>query len=181
MKRFHLIRTVDTDDNVSGGGGEVAEVEASGDTGAAPAEPKDGESLGEGGKRALASEREARKAAQRDLAAARETLEKLKAENDSLAKARDAAIAERDAQALVSARHTAAAAAGLPAFWADRLKGSTAEELEADAKALAEHLPAVSPMILPPDPSQGASTGGRGVGSVQAGRELFKSKHSVKE
>lgn len=132
------------------------------------------EPLGEGGKKALQEERKRARDLNKSLAALRESYEALKGERDEARKAAEAAAAERDALKLTNERFAVAAAAGLPPVWADRLKGTTREELEADAKALAEMLPKGVGAVLPPDPSQGASSGGKGSGSVTAGRELYK-------
>ena len=116
------------------------------------------EQLGDKGREALKREREARKAADKRAA----DLEKRIAEFEKAQKDRDAEtarqngewekvateaqaeletlkaqIAERD---LRDRKAAAAKAAGLPDDMADRLRGDTDEELEADAKALAKHL-----------------------------------------
>lgn len=59
-------------------------------------------------------------------------VDKLKAENEKLR------TAKPEGDPLEAARLRAAFAAELDLEWADRLKGNTAEELEADAKKLAE-------------------------------------------
>lgn len=57
---------------------------------------------------------------------------------------------ERAAKAeLALMRRDAAEEAGLPKGWADRLRGTTAEELLADAKALAKELPGQSTQTAP--------------------------------
>ena len=111
--------------------------------GTPPAGEPDGE-LGDGGKKALQSEREARKAAEkiaaereariRELEDATKTEEQKRAERfESLEKSdreKESAIAERDAKLL---RYEIAAQKGLDLKAALRLQGSTKEELEADA------------------------------------------------
>ena len=189
-KRPWLLATIDTtaDPAVGDGGGTPAPT----DTGTTPAAPVDGgqgadngestdTALGDGGLKALRAEREAHKAAQRDLAAARQALEAMTAERDTANAARDEAITQRDAAILATARHTAAAQAGLPAFWVDRLQGTTPEELANDAKALAAHIPATGPApVLPPDPSQGRGSGGKGTGTMASGRDLYHQTHKTK-
>lgn len=102
------------------------------------------EHLGDGGKKALQSEREARKAAEKLAtereARIRELEDATKSEEDkrkerftNLEKSdreKETAIAERDAKLL---RYEIAAAKGLDLKAALRLQGSTKEELEADA------------------------------------------------
>jgi hypothetical protein len=75
--------------------------------------------------------------------------------------------AEARAQQLerTSLQREAAANTGLPAKLADRLKGETLEEMEADAKAILEDLPKPpaapkpGPGILPANPGANGSTG----------------------
>lgn len=137
----------------------------------APApEPKPDEPLGESGLRALQAERDARAAAERqvaDLAArvksfedANKTVEERAAEQLTEAQ-RAAEEAQRTAaeNAAKALRYEAAAQAGLPLTAAARLQGSTLEELVADAesfKALIGVATADS-KTPPPDPSQGQS------------------------
>lgn len=127
---------------------------------------KDDKPLGVNGMKALDAERTLRKAAE---AHAREA----KAEAE-------AAKADADARvALVTARFEAAAAAGIPVELASRLQGSTREELEADAQALAAHL---RPAFVPPtDPSQGKDREGSKGGGVAAGRDLYHEIHKGKK
>jgi hypothetical protein len=65
---------------------------------------------------------------------------------------------ELDAQ-----RRSAAAAAGIPEWW-ERLQGSTPEELETDAKQLAERL---HPQRPPTDLGQGARPGAQPTGMTE--------------
>lgn len=109
---------------------------------AAPTEQKPEDTLGDAGKRALDAEREARKAAEK---AAREAQAKVKQYEDAgkseLEKAQTtAADAAKDAETARGelARLRAALKAGLDPELADRLKGSTPDELAADAASLAE-------------------------------------------
>jgi len=71
---------------------------------------------------------------------AREADEAAKTEAQKHAEAKAAAEKERDDARLALLRRDAADDAGLPRSWADRLRGTTKEELDADAKALAKDL-----------------------------------------
>lgn len=104
----------------------------------APTKPEDG--LGDAGKRALDAERSARKAAEK---AAREAQAKVqqyedaqKTETEKLTGRAETA----EERALAAERKVAALLAGLPESMAERLRGSTAEELKADAEALKAEL-----------------------------------------
>jgi hypothetical protein len=105
--------------------------------------PDDG--LGPTGRRALAELRHELKAVKKerdDLRdAGRSELEKAVGRADKAERERDSAIAEREARITELEREAraraAAAAAGIAEHWS-RLRGDTAEELEEDAKSLAE-------------------------------------------
>ena len=58
-------------------------------------------------------------------------------------------------------RRAAAEKVGLPLAFAERLKGETPEDLEADAKSLLEALPKApkTPTVLPTNPGNGAGVG----------------------
>jgi chromosome segregation ATPase len=110
---------------------------------AKPTQPTD--ELGPTGRRAIAELRRELKQAQQerdDLRdAGRSELEKAVARADKAERERDARIAEKDAR-IAELEHeqlarTAAAAAGIAEQW-HRLRGTTIEELEADARALLE-------------------------------------------
>lgn len=135
----------------AGEGGEGAP--AGGETppagGETPPPAGEDDTLGDGGKKALQSEREARKAAEK-LAADREArikeLEDAGKSADDRERERianleksdrdkDVAIAERDAKLM---RYEIAAAKGLDLKAALRLQGSTKEEIEADADEFAK-------------------------------------------
>ena len=108
------------------------------------------------------------KEANREAAARRKRLEELEAQE---AKRKEAEMTEAEkatkrAQELEAKLHAyelselqraAAEKAGLPAQLAKRLQGSTAEELEADAKALAETLP--KPTKLTANPTNPGANG----------------------
>lgn len=126
--------------------------------------------LGPAGLKALQEEREARKALERRLAALA-PLEKLAA---ALAGAEQAGDGRTDVERLTERinkyeadlaaerearwRAEVAAEKGLPAELAGRLRGTTREELAADADALKALIPAApsGPRIPAPDPTQGA-------------------------
>ena len=73
----------------------------------------------------------------------------------------DKANAELKAAQLNELRHSAAAKVGLPLVFADRLKGETPDELEADAKQILEALPKTPKptTVSPTNPGPGASQG----------------------
>lgn len=117
------------------------------------------EGLGEGGKKALSAEREARKAAEKTAAELKAKLDEIEQANLSdLEKAQQAAKAATDRLAEIEAtslRQKVAIEKGVPAKWVDRLRGSTEEELSADADLiLADVQP--SPTTPKPDLSQGS-------------------------
>lgn len=88
------------------------------------------------------------------------------------AEAAERRAAEHEAQIL---RRDVAAAKGLPANLAARLTGSTKDELEADADALAEMFKPASSGPKP-NPQQGRPTDGREK-SLSAGRALYEARH----
>lgn len=76
-----------------------------------------------------------------------------KTAEEKAAEARATAERERDDARLALLRRDVAEDAGLPRTWADRLRGTTKEELEADAKQLAKDLePAAKPTTARPVP-----------------------------
>jgi hypothetical protein len=119
--------------------------------------------LGEAGKKALAAERAAKKAAEKQLSELTKRLQEYedrdKTEAQKLAERAAAAEQERDALMLTALRQRVALEKGLPAQLADRLKGSTEEEMSADADELLALVPATDLTAAPgprPDLSQGA-------------------------
>lgn len=119
--------------------------------------------LGEAGKKALTAERAAKKAAEKQLADLQKRLQEFedrdKTEAQKLAERVAAAEQERDALKLTAMRQRIALEKGLPPQLADRLKGSTEEEMSADADALLELVPVGAADGTPgprPDLSQGA-------------------------
>ncbi|WP_131812603.1 hypothetical protein [Mycolicibacterium fortuitum] len=150
--------------------------------------PTPDEPLGEGGKKALDAEREARKTAealardlQKQLDAANaqakkadqpewqqrfeELQETLKGEIEARTKAEEAARAATLAQL----RTDRASEKGLPAVLAKKLTGTTAEEIDAEIDELLPHLGTPGPK---PNPQQGNPSQARG-GSLAAGRERY--------
>lgn len=108
-------------------------------------------SLGEGGQKALAAERKARAAAERTATSTAKERDKLaaqlqqiadrdKTETQKLAERAQAAEAEAAKATSRLLRFEVASEKKLPAGWANRLQGSTKEELEADADALLKEL-----------------------------------------
>ena len=108
-------------------------------------------SLGEGGQKALAAERKARAAAEKTATSAAKERDKLAArlqeledrdKTDAQKLAERAQVAEAEAAKASSKllRFEVASDKKLPAGWANRLQGSTKEELEADADALLKEL-----------------------------------------
>lgn len=85
--------------------------------------------------------------------------EKLQAdfgEMSNMLKAEQTARQEAEKKALDAAKVAAAAKFGLPEKLVARLVGATVEEIEADAKALAETLPAAPSTPKPPSPGNPA-------------------------
>lgn len=114
--------------------------------------------LGDAGKKALATEREARKAAEKKLAAY-EKAEQAKADADKSEAEKRAAAEQRATDAeLRATRLEVAHAKGLTPAQAKRLVGATKEELEADADEILRDFPTTpaKPAAPKPDPSQGA-------------------------
>lgn len=125
-----------------------------------PADPKpDADPLGDAGKKALASEREARKAAEKELAKYRKADAEKADADKSEAEKRAAADARADAAELRATRLEVAHEKGLTPAQAKRLVGTTREELEADADEVLRDFPvtpaATGPKPPKPDPSQG--------------------------
>ena len=110
------------------------------------------------------------KEANREAAARRKRLEELEAAEAKRKEAEmtEAEKAQKRAQELEAKLHAyelgelqraAAEKAGLPAQLAKRLQGSTAEELEADAKALADTLPKQPKTASPTNPGANGQQG----------------------
>lgn len=139
---------------------------------------KDNQPLGEPGLKALHDERTARKEAEKAARSAAEGLAKTKQQLDEALANLAAEQAARTNAELALVKRDAALAAGLPHEMANRLQGSTKEEIEADAKALAETLgakPGHPHNILPPNPNQGKDTGTSSAASgVEEGRDLYR-------
>lgn len=110
--------------------------------------------LGDSGRRALASERQARRAAERQLKGLQEQLQQYEdAQKTELQKAQEAAKRyeqELTTTRVANARLMAAAVHNLPPDLIDLLGDGTEEEIDARAKLLAEKLAAASP---PPTPA----------------------------
>ena len=124
---------------------------------ATPDPSADEAGLGEAGKRALAAERDARKAAEKSATEALAKLQQIEDEKLSeLEKAQKTAteasarLAEIEATSL---RQKVALDKGIPAALVARLQGATEEELAADADALLGLMNA--PRTPAPDPGQG--------------------------
>lgn len=142
------------------------------------------EQLGESGIKALHSERDARKAAEKranDLAAKVKAFEDANL-TDQEKQTRELTELRTEAAGLRDqiARRDACEAAGIPASWAKRLAGSNLEELTADAKSIGGQLGAAAPRTPKPDPSTGLTSHGDAGSSVSAGRDLFNNRHSKK-
>lgn len=122
-------------------------------------DPKDDEELGEGGKKALQSERDARKQLEREIA----DLRSKNKEYEDATKSAEEKQAERLAEleesstknALRVLQYEVAAAKGLPLSAATRLTGASKEALEKDAEELKKLLGPSTPAPPKPDPSQG--------------------------
>lgn len=124
-------------------------------------DPKAGEAeapadLGDAGKKALAAEREARKAAESELKAMKQQI--ADASKSAEQKAAEAlAAAQKSAEDATSRalRYEVAAEKGIDLKLAGRLSGATREELEADADQLKALLSPAQPSGPKPDPRQG--------------------------
>lgn len=118
--------------------------------------------LGAGGKRALSAEREARRAAERELSEARAALKEIEdAKLSELERAqRDAQEAREQLAALrvENTRYQVVQAKGVPAELAEFITGDTEEEMAAKADLLLARIPS-SPTTPKPDRTQGASDG----------------------
>ncbi|MEU8840225.1 hypothetical protein AB0D97_13990 [Streptomyces roseus] len=104
--------------------------------------------------------------------------ERLQKERDDALAAAETARAEAATAAATTLRMQVAADKGLTPAQAARLQGSTKEELEADADALAALFPA--PQGAPPVPRVGGPRGGDvgGTSTVASGAERYRAKHS---
>jgi hypothetical protein len=116
------------------------------------------EVLGEGGQKALAAERAARKAAEKSAADLAAKLSQIESANlTDLERAQKEAAQARDALAALTKqalRDRVALTKGVPANLAKYLIGETEEEVAATADELLAHLNA--PTSPRPDPSQGS-------------------------
>jgi hypothetical protein len=128
-----------------------------------PADPKpdpkpDADQLGDAGKKALAAEREQRKAAEKELAKYRKA-DQDRVDADKTEAEKRAAAEQRATDAEMRAtRLEVAHEKGLTPAQAKRLVGTTKEELEADADEILRDFPTApaKPAGPKPDPSQGA-------------------------
>ena len=140
----------------------------------------DDERLGEGGKKALQAEREARAAEKRRADAAEARLKELDdaklTDQQRLEAERDEYRSKADSAGATLAKYEAAEAAGIPLTWAKRLTGSTPEELLADAKSIKEQLAPSGPK---PDPSQGGS-GGRSGNTLADAMDDYRARKNPK-
>lgn len=143
-----------------------------------PAPPADDKPLGPGGEKALATEREARKALEKKLAPLEQFLSALTGGQKPVdGKSEVELLQERFAEHEKTladergARWRAEIAneKGLTAQQAARLNGATRDELLADADALLALFPtAAGPRTPLPDPSQGARGGGTPAADLDA-------------
>ncbi len=127
--------------------------------------------LGEPGKKALDSERAARRAAEKaaaDLQAkVKEYEDRNKTELERLTEAATAAKAEADAAKAEALRLRVAAETGLPTDLFEFLAGDDEEQLRAKAqKLMAATAAAAAPRSPAPDPSQGAKPGATADGQL---------------
>ncbi|MEO3922702.1 hypothetical protein ABGB07_02285 [Micromonosporaceae bacterium B7E4] len=139
-------------------------------TPALPGPPKDDKPLGPGGEKALAAEREARKALEKqlaDLAPLKQLAGMLggqptgdgKTDLDRLTERLSQHETELANERLARWRAEVVAEKGISPALAARLQGATREELAADADALVALIPTAKPGTPAPDPSQGSRGG----------------------
>lgn len=189
---------MDTDQNTNTSGGEEERpmVQREPDT-SRDDHAREDEPLREAGMRALEREREERKAAHSEAAEARRRAEAAEArlaeferaqmsEQERVASERDEwrgkyeeMTAKTRELEIKNLRHEVATAAGIP-MHANRLVGSTREELEADAEAFKASLPQP---IQPErdkyvDPSAGASASGGRAGSVAEAMAAYRASRN---
>ena len=125
-------------------------------------ETSDSEVLGEGGKRALQAEREARASAERRVQELETTLQSATdAHAQKLAELEEQVAAANAAASAVSVerdRTRVAYEAGLPTDLVEFLKGDSVEDLQASAETLLAHVAKGQEQVVPkPDLSQGAN------------------------
>ncbi len=118
----------------------------------------DADQLGDAGKKALAAEREQRKAAEKELAKYRKADQDRADADKSEAEKRTAAEQRAVAAELRATRLEVAHEKGLTPAQAKRLVGDTKEAIEADADEILRDFPTTPAKPAPPkpDPSQGA-------------------------
>lgn len=103
----------------------------------------------------------------------RDELRAIKGQNEAILAEFEAEKQRREAaeaQAVKAAKTAMAIKFGLPEAIAERLKGNTPEEIEADAQALAELLP--KPQQAPPPPGQASPGNPAGGGAQQTETDL---------
>ncbi len=136
---------------------------ASTDTPAPTPPASDGDSLGDGGKKALAAERSARRAAEKAAAEALARVKEFEDQGKTELERLTEQIAQADARAKQAEsealRLRVAADTGLPSDLQEFLTGDSEEQLrERAAKLMAATNAASEPRRPAPDPSQGAKT-----------------------
>lgn len=142
--------------------------------------PADGE-LGEAGKAALQREREARKAADKELRELRTRVQQFEQAQMTDTQKTEARIKALEKDAAKALRYEAAAAEGIPLASAHRLHGDTLEELLEDAKRYkaerASEAPSApaSPPTPKPDPRQGGGPVDA-AGSMATGAALYAAR-----
>lgn len=129
----------------------------------APTPTPDGDSLGDGGKKALAAERSARRAAEKAAAEALARVKEFEDQGKTELERLTEQIAQADARAkqaeAEALRLRVAADTGLPSDLQEFLTGDSEEQLrERAAKLMAATNAANEPRRPAPDPSQGAKT-----------------------
>lgn len=153
-----------------------------------PPEPAKGdEALGAPGLKALQAERDAREAAEKKAQDLEKQIEDSKKSTEQKA-ADDLLAAQKQASdsAATVLKYKAAEACGLPLAAAERLSGTTLDELKADAENLKSLLGNGKAPAPKPDPSAGGGGAGGGsgddaAGSVSAGRDLYAERRGPKK
>ncbi|NEW40788.1 hypothetical protein GV794_01960 [Nocardia cyriacigeorgica] len=141
--------------------------------------------MGDGGKKALETERAARKAAEKARREAEAKVQQFEDAQKTESQRTEERIQQLEKDAAKALRYEAADTSGLPLSLAGRLKGTTLDELIADAADLKQLLGAATPAAPAapstpkPDPRQGGGQADAG-GSMDSGRAAYQARKNRK-